>query len=807
MPRLRVAARLFLTAAVLAIAGFGCGAAGAGQGTYPMGELGGRCSMTEGTALKVEQVYPGLPLAAAGVSAGDLVDGVNGQPFASGYMMSLRQLGFAIDEGCAAGGVRLATRRDGKSREVTVKLPQTGRFSSTYPFDCPKSERIYAHAVAAMTPYFAEGGGMPGGPVTNALGAMALMGDRSGKGLAAVRPYVTRVAAGNAGSVGERSVWLLSYTGVMLCEHQMMQPDPLLEASIRNIADLLDRGVPSHGRYGHHVNPDKGDEGLPYGGQGLNGTTTCALWFMTSAVRSGLDPKAVKNGFPKALDRVRQETNENGGVGYAWAGDEQSCMRTGHTALAAHHLVSLPVLMGGDPSTSLRWRAALATWPTRHADDLLEAHAVSSMGIAASTAGLAAYDRQQYQQVMQQWRWYFALAWQPDPANPSRHEIAYVGGPNNTGGDYYLNGHRELEIGFNSIMNATVGFIFASAHERLSFYGGMAAVPGLSTSLLKRSATLRQAVTALNAHRYGEAARIAMPLARKASAADATAGGSEAPEPGSEEEIAAVARNLVDHVDALWLAPELERLRRACQAGDLAQAFFGLKTYVAGVRGLQEYETPAKELLASLEGAEEKQAVKIGLRFYTIEKAAREGSRAARDNLEKFAAEHEGTFYGRRAREVLDGIEAGPDSPTGSLRFDNTATIGDAAASVAIGDIPVRDDLFRKDGALDLDDIAGAVAKLSAESRPAEGTGGGTGRSKGAGTGRRPATRPGGTAAAPEGRTPPRRPVDPRDAPRPFAGDDVPQEVGAGVMDESPDRGPPAGPGPLTLDDIAPPRK
>jgi len=799
MPHGSVAGRrLVLPVLVACIASAG-GLAPAGQGTYPVGALGGRCSVVDGRpALLVEQVYPDQPLAAAGIAAGDLIDGTNGQPFASGYMMPLKQLGFAIDDGGATGGVRLATRRDGKPREVTAKLPRTGRFSSTYPFDCPKSDRIYAQALAAMAPHFSEGGGMPGGPVTNALGAMALMGDRSGKGFAAVRPYVSRVAAGNAGSVGERSVWLLSYTGVMLCEHQMMQPDPTVEAAIANVAALLERGVPAHGRYGHHVNPDNVED-LPYGGQGLNGTTTCAIWFLTSAVRAGLEPAAIKTCFPRALARVRQETNENGGVGYAWAGDDQSCMRTGHTALAAHHLVSLPALMAGDQSTILRWRAALATWPTRHVDDLLEAHAVSSMGIAAATAGLAAYDVAQYQQVMQQWRWYFALAWQPDPANPAVHEIAYVGGPNNTGGDYYLNGHRELESGFNSIMNATVGFIFAAAHERLSFYGGMAAVPGLSTSLLRRSATLRQAVTALNAHRYGEAARIALPLARKADTPDgaAAAGGDERPA-DPEAEVATVARNLFDHVDKLWLTPELERLQRACDAGDLAQAFFGLKTYAAGVRGLDDYERPARELLERLGDASAKETIKIGLRFYTLEKAARGGSRAARGNLEKFATEHEGTVYGRRAREVLEGIESGPDSLAGSMRFDNTVVIGDADAAVAIGDIPVRDDLF-EEGPLDLDDIASAVAKIAKEGE----TKPGTKPSRGRPTGPEP--------ALPGVRTPPRRPVGGRDAPRPFTGDDAPEdEVGEGVMQDAPaasDEDTPGGGKPLTLDDIAPRRE
>ena len=440
-----------------------------------------------------------------------MITGVAGMPFAAGYLMPLRQLGTALDDAQGRdGGLRLAILRGGRPQEIMVRLPRTGRFSSTYPFACPKSERIYQQACGILATELQDGS-LQGGDLTTAIALMGLMGDRTGRGLEVARPVVLRLARDYAAGPKQRSVWVLAYVGAMLCEYQMASPDPTVVAAIRRIAEVLVAGVPNHGRYGHHVTADPED--LPYGGQGLNATTTAVLWFFASAARAGLDPSVLEPAFSRSFDRIRKETNANGGVGYAWAGDHQSPMRSGQMALACNHIVQIPAWLANDPQGLRRYHASVATWPTRHADHLLEAHAVSSMGLTASTAGLAAADRGAYQALMQQWRWYFALSWQPS-ATGSDHELAYVGGPNNTGGDYYLNGHRDLtNDGFNSIMTATVAFIFASAQERLSFYGGLPGVPGLSSAVLVQSPALRQATIALRQGRYGQAWRLASRVA------------------------------------------------------------------------------------------------------------------------------------------------------------------------------------------------------------------------------------------------------------------------------------------------------
>jgi len=681
-----------------------------GQGSYPLGDLGGRAAPVEGQPrqLRLVAVHPGQPAAAAGLAEGDVIEGVDGSRFGEGYMLPLRQLGTALDDAAGRDGVlRLAIVRGGKPREVSVRLPKAGRFAATYPYECAKSELIYRHACTTLAAEL-QRGTLPGGELTTAIAAMGLMGDRSGRGLEAARPTVLRIARAYASDPTQRSVWVLSYVGVMLCEYQMMSPDPVVEAAIRRIAEILVKGVPKHGRYGHHVNADPED--LPYGGQGLNGTTTAALWFLASAARVGVPPSALEPAFSRAFKRVRDETNAGGGVGYAWAGDDQSCMRSGHTALACNHVVQVPEWLSAEPRQLITYRTAVASWPTRHADDLLEAHAVSSLGLTASTAGLASLDVKAHHALMQHWRWYFALSWRPTAG--SDRELAYVGGPNNTGGDYYLNGHRDLENdGFNSIMNATVAFIFAAGQERLSFYGGMPGVPGLSTSVLAASPGLQQATAALRRHKYGEAHRLAARVAagggEQATAAepDDEAAAASAPVPSDPRGVAAA---FVRYVDEKHLAPELELARGLFRAGDVVAALESLKRFVADVRGIEAFETPARALLDELEADEQVEPLAIGRTFRQLQLRARKGSKAALADLDAFAAKHAESFYGREAVRLGDAIRAG--RPLDGDGAGAVPPADEAASTTAVPDgawVDDADDPPLPTSAMTLDELFG----------------------------------------------------------------------------------------------------
>ena len=369
-----------------------------------------------------------------------------------------------------------------------------------------------------------------------------------------------------------------------------------------------------------------------------------------------------------ALERVRKETNGNGGVGYAWGGDHQSSMRSGHTALAWHHLVLSPQLVGPTTSAQLSYRSKVATWPTRHADDLLEAHAVSSLGITASTAGLAAFDRQQYQMLMRSWRWYFALAWQPKPSKYGQFEIAYVGGPNNTGGDYYLNGHRPLESGFCSIMNATVGFILASSHERLSFYGGMPPIPGLTTTVLAQSPELTKAFKAMRQNKFGLALRTAVPLTE-----ELTKDGevhlepqgdreNQPPQEGIAEvedgEIAKVALAFIDYVDEKILTTQFDYIDSLFEGEDVALTYDELKRFSIYVKGIRKYEIDVDRMLDELNQEKYADRIRVGKQFYALKVATTKGGSLLSDlrKWEQFKKACPDEYYSAQAQIIIDEL-------------------------------------------------------------------------------------------------------------------------------------------------------
>jgi hypothetical protein len=648
-----------------------CGLVQAGQATYPMGEIGGRIAMVKNqpTYLDVKELYPDQPGARAKLKPGMFIVGAAGRPFTAGYMMPLKQLGFAIDGARRSdGGLDLNVLVGQEVQTVTVQLSSAPSFSETFPFNCPRSEHIYNHVCQAISEEFKAKGKLPGGPVTNSLAAMALLGHKSGEGREIVEPYIMRVATSYAsGKNRESSVWLLSYGGVMLCEYFLIDPDPVVGEAILQIAKHLADNIPSHGRYGHHLrlgDPDK----VAYGGQGLNATTSAALWFFASAARCGIDPSEIRPAFDMALERVRKETNSNGGVGYAWGGDHQSSMRSGHTALAWHHLVVLPQLIGPTTSAQLSYRSKVASWPTRHVDSLLEAHAVSSLGLTASTAGLAAFDRRQYQMLMRSWRWYFALAWQPNPRKYGQFEVAYVGGPNNTGGDYYLNGHRSLESGFCSIMNATVGFILASSHERLSFYGGMPPIPGLTTTVLAQSPQLTKAYRAMRQNKFGLAMRIAAPLMDKLTVDGEIYEGPPGdlgyrhPQEGNAEveegEIARVALAFIDFIDERILATQFDHIDSLFEGEDVALAYDELKRFSTYVDGIRKYEIDVDRMLEELNREKYADRIRVGKRFYALKVDTTRGGSLISDlrKWERFKESCPDEFYREQAQVIIDEL-------------------------------------------------------------------------------------------------------------------------------------------------------
>ena len=130
-----------------------------------LGPTGARAILKE-SSFVVKHVFAGSP-ADKQLQIDDEITGVNGKPFTKhifgkcygmkydvGYEGPIMDMGNAIEDSEGRDGtLKLDVIRDGKPVAVDVKLPAIGRFSDTYPHNCPKSRKLAArcHGLSAQS--------------------------------------------------------------------------------------------------------------------------------------------------------------------------------------------------------------------------------------------------------------------------------------------------------------------------------------------------------------------------------------------------------------------------------------------------------------------------------------------------------------------------------------------------------------------------------------------------------------------------------------------------------------------------------
>lgn len=124
-----------------------------------LGPTGARAILKE-TSFVVKQVFPGSP-ADGLLHIDDEITGANGKAFSkhtfgkfygmdpgAGYEGPIMDLGNAIEDSEGKDGtLSLDVIRSGQPAKVEVKLEAIGRFSDTFPKNCPKSEKLTARAM------------------------------------------------------------------------------------------------------------------------------------------------------------------------------------------------------------------------------------------------------------------------------------------------------------------------------------------------------------------------------------------------------------------------------------------------------------------------------------------------------------------------------------------------------------------------------------------------------------------------------------------------------------------------------------
>ncbi|HEY3321659.1 MAG TPA: DUF6288 domain-containing protein [Planctomycetota bacterium] len=393
-----------------------------------LGITGARAKLTPDApkSLQIVFVFRNTP-AFGKLEKGDQIVGVNGAAFLAphkfgygvgkfGYEGPLMDLGNALDEcqGKRGGKLSLDVVRGEKKLQVELQLStKYGSFSSTYPFDCKKTDLILQETYAYLIKEQKSDGTWSGRPHINAFAALALLGSGNAEYLPAVKKAVEFMAKSTSDKItfGGLPVWQYTLYGITMSEYYLITREPWVLPELDEINRWLAQaqsgatGAPERkhiaGGFGHGpYNHEAGKNG--YGGMNITTAQALAAWGLMQRCGLKVDPKGPED----AHNFIARGTNK---IGYVWYADGSGgegyadMGRTGASALA--HYVSP---LGGEA-----WQAFAklnAQCIGQHPDTFPDTHGCPLLGMATTALGAAVADPAAFRKLMDANRWCFSLA-------------------------------------------------------------------------------------------------------------------------------------------------------------------------------------------------------------------------------------------------------------------------------------------------------------------------------------------------------------------------------------------------------------
>ncbi len=196
----------------------------------------------------VTAVANGSP-AAAVLSAGDVILGVGGKNFSGDARIQFASAIAAAESESGGGKLRLLRWRGGKSEEAVVTLPVLGSYSSTAPYDCPKSKRIFELGCQSLAqrmvgPNYTRGLN----PIPRSLNALALLASGNKEYLPLLQKEARWAADFSADSF---ATWYYGYILNFLAEYVSTTGDQSVMPGLRRLALEAARGQSAVGTWGH----------------------------------------------------------------------------------------------------------------------------------------------------------------------------------------------------------------------------------------------------------------------------------------------------------------------------------------------------------------------------------------------------------------------------------------------------------------------------------------------------------------------------------------------------------------------------
>jgi len=390
-----------------------------------LGITGARAKLTATNpkALEVAYVFEGTP-AHGKLAVGDMIVGAGGKPFTTahkhGYGMDkfggdgpMMDFGNALElaQGSATlrGRLTLAVVRKDKSKPemVELKIPTTyGAYSRTYPFNCPKSDRILREAYAYLVKRQRPDGTWSGRPHLNALAALALLASGDKTHLPHVKKAAEAFARMTSDEItfGGLQCWKYTLGGIVLAEYYLATREKWVLPELEEINRWLLKAFSPNGGWGHNAYSTEGGNG--YGA--INVITMQGKMAWSLMARCGIEID--RRRYALTHEFVGRGTNT---IGYVWykdgGGKKPGYADMGRTgaAVLAHYLSPF----GGKAYKDYALRSARCIGT--HYKTFPDTHGSPILGMGWTALG-ALVDRPSFRNLMDQHKWWFNLAHCPD---------------------------------------------------------------------------------------------------------------------------------------------------------------------------------------------------------------------------------------------------------------------------------------------------------------------------------------------------------------------------------------------------------
>lgn len=347
--------------------------------------------------LRIKKIEPGSPAAATGkLKAGQIIETINGQKL---HDIDPRiQLGNWITEAEADDGkwvMQVADHPGGKSQQVVVQLEPLGKYSKTWPLDCPKSDRIVRNMAGYLkhpktTKGFAD------------IGMLFLLSTGDDSDL----EYVTQWARSHDG--GWSYPWHIGYGGLALCEYYLKTGDQKVLPAIQKMADKL-VALENFGGWAGRGST----AALSYGGGGghLNAAGTLCVAYLCMAKECGAD--VPEDTLLRVIERFYRYAGR-GLVPYGQGRPEKGFTDNGKNGKLAFSMAAAANLTPeGENSIYARARDTSAQFSFYSTSYMLQGHTGGGIGEIWRSAAMGLVNERlpnHYREFMDNRRWHYELS-------------------------------------------------------------------------------------------------------------------------------------------------------------------------------------------------------------------------------------------------------------------------------------------------------------------------------------------------------------------------------------------------------------